>query len=125
MNNTNASISDINIPVTDTNISPQSVSNHAADTNIIPRTICPVTEFVTLLKPNGGEVIPSGSNYLIEWNPTPLVYCFSLYYSMNNGTTWKPINSYQSATGTSYNWYVPSPLNNKKNDLPPFFRTLN
>jgi hypothetical protein len=39
----------------------------------------------------------------------------TLRYSINNGSTWKLIG--KNITGTSYNWTVPIPNNNKKNCL--------
>jgi len=70
---------------------------------------------VTLLTPNGGEVIYSGSDYTIEWGAPLEMVSFKLKYSMDNGTTWKPIDS--GITETSYDWPVPTPLKNKKNCL--------
>ena len=70
---------------------------------------------IALNAPNGGEAIPSGSTYLIQWSTFPGVTKFDLYYSVNNGGTWNPIAS--KITGTSYNWTVPTPTKNKKNCL--------
>ena len=44
---------------------------------------------VTLLAPNGGEIIPSGSVYTIEWEAAEEVKTFKLKYSMDNGATWE------------------------------------
>jgi hypothetical protein len=70
---------------------------------------------VTVLSPNGGEVIPSGSTYSIQWSAPPGAVKFTLRYSINNGSTWKLIA--KNVTGTSYNWTVPKPNNNKTNCL--------
>ena len=68
---------------------------------------------LTLFSPNGGEVMHSGSNYNIRWNASPEVVKFDLKYSMNNGIagSWKTIAN--KVPGTSYNWKVPRPVNNK------------
>jgi hypothetical protein len=73
------------------------------------------SQILSLVLPNGGEVIPSGSTYTIKWDPSSGVTKFDLLYSMNNGTTWTAIAS--KVTGTSYDWTVPKPLKNKKNCL--------
>lgn len=70
---------------------------------------------LTLLVPNGGEVIPSGSNFTIQWQAPPEVVKFNLLYSKNNGVTWLAIAN--NMTGTSYNWSVPKPLANKRTCL--------
>jgi Tol biopolymer transport system component len=67
---------------------------------------------IIVVAPNGGEVIPSGSTYSIQWSAPSQAVKFDLKYSMNNGTTWKSIAT--KITGTSYNWIVPCPNNNKK-----------
>ena len=65
--------------------------------------------------PNGGETIPSGSAYTIRWSAPPEAVKFTLKYSINNGSTWKTIA--KNVTGTSYNWTVPCPNNNKTKSL--------
>jgi len=57
---------------------------------------------LTVLAPNGGEVIPSGGSYTIEWTAPSQAEKFKIFYSMDNGATWRLITS--DATGTSYNW---------------------
>jgi hypothetical protein len=69
---------------------------------------------MTLLAPNGGEIIPSGSTYTIRWSTPPDAVKFTLRYSINNGSTWKLIA--KNVTGTSYNWSVPI-LKSSKNCL--------
>jgi len=68
-----------------------------------------------LTAPNGGEVIPSGSTYAIQWVAPPEMVSFKLKYSMDNGKTWKPIAS--GIADTSYGWAVPRPPKNKKKCL--------
>jgi hypothetical protein len=68
-----------------------------------------------LLSPNGGEVIPSGSTYAISWTAPSNAVKFNLMYSVNNGSAWSTIAT--NISGTSYQWTVPVPLNNKKKCL--------
>jgi len=65
----------------------------------------------TLLSPNGGEVIASGSNYTIQWEAPPGAVSFKLKYSMDDGKTWKPIAS--AIPDTNYDWTVQPPPKNK------------
>jgi hypothetical protein len=69
----------------------------------------------TVITPNGGEIIPSGSTYAIQWGAPSNAVMFDLKYSINNGSTWKTLAS--KVTGTSYEWYVPSPSNSKTSCL--------
>ena len=70
---------------------------------------------ITLIGPNGGEVIPSGSIHTIQWEAPPGAVSFKLKYSMDNGRTWKPIAS--GIPDTFYDWTVPTPVKNKKKCL--------
>ena len=46
---------------------------------------------ISVLTPDGGEIIPSGSLYTTRWETSPQAEKFDLLYSLNNGTTWKKI----------------------------------
>ena len=71
------------------------------------------TPQVTLFSPNGGEVIPSGSTYTIQWGAPPEAVRFDIGYSLDDGAqgTWKLIAS--GLTSNSYNVTVPAPDGNK------------
>jgi len=64
---------------------------------------------ILVVKPNGGEVMHSGSNYTIKWSSIPAAVKFNLKYSIDNGTTWKILKN--GVMGTSYVWTVPAPPN--------------
>jgi hypothetical protein len=83
----------------------------------IPVTLMinPPPPSITLLSPNGGEVIPSGSTYAIQWEAPPEAVKFTLRYSINNGSTWKAIVI--NRTDTRYYWHVPALSNNKTSCL--------
>ena len=82
---------------------------------------------VTLLSPNGGNTIPTGSGFPIEWEAAPGAATFNLKYSFNNGLTWVPVQEELagangtdsesrlggSFTGTSVSWSVPLLAKNK------------
>lgn len=70
---------------------------------------------LTLLKPNGGETIGSGSEYNIWWGAPPEAVSFTLRYSVDNGVTWNKIAT--KVPGNSYIWQVPAPRSNKKQCL--------
>jgi uncharacterized delta-60 repeat protein len=78
-------------------------------------TINPAPPSLTLIAPNRGEVIPSGSQYTIQWCAPSQAVRFTLKYSIDNDSTWKLI--VKNITGTSYNWTVPTPSNNRKECL--------
>ena len=68
---------------------------------------------LTLLIPNGGEVLPSGGTYGICWEAPNNVVKFDLSYSTNNGTNW---NFIKSVTGLNCTHWeeVPVVTVNKK-----------
>ena len=65
-----------------------------------------------LTTPNGGNLIPSGSTYPIEWTIFPEAASYKLKYSLNNGKKWKLIDSGE-IIDTSYDWPVPIPRKNQ------------
>jgi len=71
-----------------------------------------------LIAPNGGEVIPSGSTYTVQWVAPTNAAKFDLKYAMNGTAltpTWKLIAN--KVPGSSYNWIVFKPTANKMNCL--------
>ncbi len=64
------------------------------------------SDTLTLLLPSGGEVIPSGIVYTVQWEAPPDAVMFDLMYSMDEGMTWELIRD--GVTNTSYDWYVPA-----------------
>jgi hypothetical protein len=86
-----------------------------SDNEIFLATSGQVISVLNLLTPNGGEVIPSGSIYTIQWSASGEAVNFKLKYSMNNGSTWKLIDS--GITGASYEWTVPTPKKSKNKCL--------
>ncbi|MFA5353247.1 MAG: PQQ-dependent sugar dehydrogenase [Thermodesulfovibrionales bacterium] len=60
---------------------------------------------VAVVSPNGGEVIPAGSEQQIRWNKAPDITTSTVQFSIDNGSTWKTIAG--RMTGTSLLWQVP------------------
>lgn len=65
--------------------------------------------------PNGGEILPTGSNYLISWQSPNNAVKFNLFYSVNNGSSWFTIA--KNITRKDYLWNVPAINNNTKKAL--------
>lgn len=70
---------------------------------------------VTLLSPNGGEVLASGGATTIQWGAPVAAVSFRLQYSINNGRTWVLIAD--NLTGNTYPWTVPTPVANSPSSL--------
>jgi bacillopeptidase F len=60
---------------------------------------------VTLLQPNGGERIMTGTPVTVSWGRPLRAATFNLSYSLDNGFTWKPIAT--GVSGTSFQWTAP------------------
>jgi hypothetical protein len=71
--------------------------------------------FVTILTPNGGEVLPSGSAYAIRWGAPAEAESFKLLLSMNGGKTWTVVD--KGITERNYPWQVPKPAGNRSKCL--------
>jgi len=63
---------------------------------------------VTVLDPNGGEIIDGGSQYEILWNSNDVEYV-KLEYSINNGASWSTIADSTQSSGI-FVWNVPNVL---------------
>jgi len=67
---------------------------------------------ITLLFPNGGELLMGGSKYDITWTTSQPGYGYvTLLYSLDNGTSWTKIDNVPNALviggNPSYTWTVP------------------
>ena len=68
-----------------------------------------IIEVVRLTTPNGGETLTPGGTCTITWTTNETkkdVSKVKLFYTKNNGRTWKKIESLSSNTG-SYDWIAP------------------
>jgi WD40 repeat protein/uncharacterized protein YegL len=67
----------------------------------------PKTPTLKLTHPNGGETFVVGSDTTITWEGIPPTELVNLHYSINNGTSWRRIDT---ARGDSYRWAnIPGP----------------
>ena len=66
---------------------------------------------LTVLSPNGEEVLTSGFPETIQWTASEQELRFNLFYSIDRGATWNPIAT--SVTGNSHDWVVPVPNRNE------------
>ncbi len=62
---------------------------------------------LTVISPNGGEVVVAGHHVNIQWNQSFLRYV-KIEYSKDNGATWTLIADSVNAFSSSYLWTVPS-----------------
>ena len=71
-------------------------------------TLFSINSPITLLSPNGGENLLSGTDYLIEWMTSDELTNVLIDYSPDYGFTWIPVTTvpYPAADG-SYTWLVP------------------
>lgn len=62
---------------------------------------------VRVIRPNGGEVLQTGTIRNIDWTSNGVANV-SIEYSTNNGTSWTVINGSVSAVLGTFNWTVPN-----------------
>ena len=70
-----------------------------------------VKSVVKVLTPNGKGVFATGDEVTIAWNALKQAVSFDLYYSVDDGVTWKEI--VLDWAGSPYEWTIP-PLNGNK-----------
>jgi hypothetical protein len=62
---------------------------------------------LTVLTPNGGEIIILGASYDITWSSTGTVGDVKIEYTTDNGSTWVPVIA-STANDGSHTWSVPT-----------------
>ncbi len=62
---------------------------------------------LTIIQPNGGEIIRAGQSYQIKWSFSGENHKIKIYFSSNNGNSWSEISGEIDATLLSYIWSVP------------------
>ncbi|GAF95921.1 unnamed protein product, partial [marine sediment metagenome] len=86
-------------------------ANEGSDVSDAFFTIQQDTEppLVTVVQPNGGEVLNEGSVYTIQWNATDNIGITSsdIDYSYDGGTNWYDVADLSGNPG-SYDWTVPN-----------------
>jgi len=69
---------------------------------------------IMLISPNGGEYLLANSIHRIMWDSTIEVTHVLMDYSVNNGSTWQPIQSTPYNAGLGYyDWIVPNTPGNQ------------
>lgn len=71
-------------------------------------------DYITLIAPNGGELLESGYIYgsNIKWTTSSVKGSVHLFYSINGGVNWIHINCVPvTNTSGTYNWTIPSGIN--------------
>ena len=65
---------------------------------------------LTLLAPDGGEMLPGGSIFVVRWGAPAGNMTFDLSYNLGSGTPWQSVAS--GVTGNCYRWVVPGDIRN-------------
>jgi hypothetical protein len=68
----------------------------------------------TVVLPNGTETIPAGSTFTVTWGGPPKAVRFSLFYSLDDGVTWKRIPGAVKVAGDKFDWLVTPPPGNRR-----------
>jgi hypothetical protein len=63
---------------------------------------------IFLLTCNGGEILTAGSEYSIKWRSFAFNSYVHIYYSTNNGVTWKPTGGWYEFASAGWKWLVPN-----------------
>ena len=66
-----------------------------------------IAKTITVLSPNGGETLDSGSSWQIRWSSTGNISNVTIQFSEDGGSTWSTVVSSTSNDG-NYTWNVPN-----------------
>lgn len=80
-----------------------------ASNTSVTANFAPLTNIIVNY-PNGGEILKTGSNYLISWQAPSNATKFSIFYSLNNGSSWSLIA--KNIPRRDFLWNVPAIKNN-------------
>jgi len=70
-------------------------------------TINNIFRSISLISPNGSEILLAGSSINIEWNAAHISN-IKLDYSLNNGTDWITLEESIDASLSNYSWILPN-----------------
>jgi hypothetical protein len=71
------------------------------------RNVVAESSTLTLLSPNGSEVLIGGTTYDITWSHTGTVESVLIEFSIDNGSTWTKVFPPNIGNSGGYNWLVP------------------
>ncbi len=71
------------------------------------RKIAPGTSSLTLLSPNGMEVLKAGTVHTISWSSTGTIDAVLIEFSIDNGLSWSQVYPANVGNSGSYAWLVP------------------
>lgn len=78
-------------------------------------TVVDPQQGIRLVSPAEGDMVPSGSRFLIRWFAPISAVRFKLLYSTDAGRRWRLLTD--RATGSQYEWEVPIPAQNMKRSV--------
>ena len=68
---------------------------------------------ITVLTPNGGEVVPIDAYYTVTWQTQGTVSGVVIWYSTNNGIDWAVVVPPNTGNIDSYDWFAPHVSSNQ------------
>jgi hypothetical protein len=72
---------------------------------------------VTLITPNGGDVLPTGQTFPVSWEASADAMRFKLKYSLDNGVTWVKVPGADNLMVNNFDWAVPAVTKNQNKSL--------
>jgi len=92
-------------------LNPSSIEITVNDLDIIVQTIA-ATNYITILTPNGNEILEANTQYIISWK-LHNVEEISIDYSEDGGLSWTQVASNISTPVRSYPWTIPNISSNQ------------
>jgi hypothetical protein len=77
------------------------------DFDTLRNVVVPAASSITLLDPNGAEVLTAGSNYTIKWESQGTINQVLVEFSIDDGKTWSGVYPPNAGNTGQYDWLVP------------------
>lgn len=72
------------------------------------RAVAAESANITLLSPNGSEVLMAGTIYSVEWETQGVIDNVLIEFSIDGGSTWKEVYPPNISNAGKYDWLVPT-----------------
>ncbi|NIR64259.1 MAG: hypothetical protein GWO10_10915, partial [candidate division Zixibacteria bacterium] len=83
------------------------IVGYGKNTNNDNRAFLLIPSALRLLRPDGGEILSAGTEYMVRWESEGNIENVLIEYSIDSGSTWREASPPNTGNSGSYSWSVP------------------